>query len=103
MAAPQRVRGLVAVALGVLVVCEPGLARACSVCSGGANDQTQVGFLAGTLLLSILPLALIGGIALWIRGRARRMAADQTVGLILLPDRRAPRRPAPGSPQPTAR
>jgi len=101
--APARpVRGLAAAALGALVVCSPGLARACAVCGGGANDQTQVGFLAGTLLLSILPLALIGGIALWIRGRARRIAAEQAASLIQLPDRRAPHRAADGSPQPAA-
>lgn len=76
--APIRpVRGLAAAGLGALVVCSPGLAWACSVCGGGANDQTQVGFLAGTLLLSLLPLALIGGIVLWLRGRARRITAQQ--------------------------
>lgn len=101
--APTRpVRVLAAAALGALVVCSPGLARACSVCGGGANDQTQVGFLAGSLLLSILPLALIGGIALWIRGRARRITAQQAAGRIQLPDHQTPRRAAAGSPQPVA-
>jgi hypothetical protein len=37
----------------------------------GREDDTQRAFLAGTLLLSTLPLALIGGIAWWIRRRAR--------------------------------
>jgi hypothetical protein len=92
----------VAATLGALVVCSPGLARACAVCGGGANDQTQAGFLAGTLLLSILPLALIGGIALWIRRRARLMAEEATGG-IRLPDRPAPRPASHGSPQPAAR
>ena len=96
------VRVLAAATLGALVVCSPRLAWACSVCSGGANDQTQVGFLAGSLLLSILPLALIGGIALWIRGRARRITAQQVAGRIQLPDQQTPRRTAAGSPQPVA-
>ncbi len=101
--APTRpMRGLAAAAFGALVVCSPGLARACSVCVGGTNDQTQTGFVAGSLLLSILPLALIGGIALWIRGRARRIAAQQAAGRIQLPDQQTPRRAATGSPQPVA-
>lgn len=101
--APTRpVRVLAAATFGALVVCSPGLAWACAVCGGGANDQTQVGFLAGSLLLSILPLALIGGIALWIRGRARRITAQQTAGRIQLPEHQTPRRAAAGSAQPVA-
>ena len=101
--APARpVRVLAAAALGALVVCSPGLARACAVCGGGANDQTQVGFLAGSLLLSILPLALIGGLALWIRGRARRITAQLAAGRIQLPDHQTPHRVTAGSPQPVA-
>jgi cbb3-type cytochrome oxidase subunit 3 len=41
----------------------------------GREDDTQRAFLAGTLLLSTLPLALIGGIAWWIRRRGREEAA----------------------------
>jgi len=53
----------------------PRAAEACAVCMSGREDDTQRAFLAGTLLLSTLPLALIGGIAWWIRRRVREEAA----------------------------
>jgi hypothetical protein len=97
------VRGCVAGALATLLVAAPRLASGCSVCGGGANDQTQGGFLVGSLLLSILPLALIGGIALWIRRRVRQMADDEAAGVIRLPQPLPPRSPNPGSAHPAAR
>jgi uncharacterized iron-regulated membrane protein len=43
----------------------------------GRDDDTQRAFLLGTLLLSSLPLALIGGLILWLRRRARELAARE--------------------------
>jgi hypothetical protein len=61
-----------AVALAPLA---PRAADACAVCMSGRDDDTQRAFLLGTILLSTLPLALIGGLALWLRRRARAAAA----------------------------
>lgn len=54
----------------------PGLAVACAVCSGG-QDQSRTAFIATTVLLSVLPLGFIGCMALWIRSRARALAARE--------------------------
>ena len=59
-------------ALAVLLA--PELAQACSVCFSG-QDQSRTAFVVTTAFLSILPLALIAGMALWIRSRARALEA----------------------------
>jgi hypothetical protein len=55
----------------------PRAAGACAVCMSGREDDNQRAFLAGTILLSTLPVALIGGIAWWVRRRAREIAAQE--------------------------
>ena len=69
------------VALAVLLV--PELAQACSVCFSG-QDQSRTAFIVTTAFLSVLPLAFIAGMALWIRSRARALEArrgDRALGL----------------------
>jgi hypothetical protein len=55
----------------------PELAGACSVCLS-ASDETREAYYATTVLLAVLPFALIGGIAFWLRryalSAARRSA-----------------------------
>lgn len=46
-------------------------ALACAVCGFG-EDQSRGAYLATTLVLSLLPLALIGGALLYLRRRYRR-------------------------------
>lgn len=58
------------------VLLAPALAQACSVCFSG-QDQSRTAFIATTAFLSILPLAFIGGVALWIRSLARALEARQ--------------------------
>jgi hypothetical protein len=60
------------VALAVLLA--PELAQACSVCFSG-QDQSRTAFIVTTAFLSILPLAFIAGMALWIRSHARALEA----------------------------
>lgn len=57
-------------ALGFVLA--PELAQACSVCSGG-QDQSRTAFIVTTAFLSVLPLAMIGGFAFWLRSRARQL------------------------------
>lgn len=79
-------------------VLAPEAALACAVCSPGQNDAAQAGFLIGTVLLSVLPLVLIGSVVLVLVRRARRMARDEALGLAPasppLPIGSSPARPA---------
>jgi hypothetical protein len=68
------VRALAVALLVAAAAALPRAAEACAVCMSGREDDTSRAFLLGTLLLSTLPLALIGGLALWIRRRAREVA-----------------------------
>jgi hypothetical protein len=70
----SRARALYAALAAALVCALPRAAEACAVCLSGREDDNQRAFLAGTILLSTLPLALIGGIAWWVRRRAREIA-----------------------------
>lgn len=64
-----------AIALGILLA--PETAGACTVCFSG-RDETRAAFLATTLLLSVLPLAMIGALVFWLRRRA--LALDRQAG-----------------------
>lgn len=65
-----------AVAAGLLAALSPALARACAVC-GAAVDRNQNAFLGSTILLSLLPLALIGGGLWWLARHARERLAGE--------------------------
>lgn len=62
----------------------PRAAEACAVCMGGREDENRAAFIGTTVFLSVLPLALIAGIALWLRKRIREVeaarGADPRVG-----------------------
>jgi hypothetical protein len=89
-----------ALALVLVAALAPEVAQACSVCTGGDDESVSAAFLAGTILLSVLPLAWIGGVAFWLVRRARRLRAEEAAGVIRLPAPRSqptarPRRDAP--------
>jgi hypothetical protein len=68
--------------LSVLVllalVAVPEWADACAVCGAGVDDdQSRVAYLITSGLLSALPLALFGGILLWLRRQHRRQSGVQ--------------------------
>ncbi len=67
-----RGRRLWAPVFALAVVAWPRWADACSVCMSGREDENQLAFLLTTAFLSIAPLAMIGGIALYIRSLIRR-------------------------------
>jgi ABC-type spermidine/putrescine transport system permease subunit II len=56
----------------------PSLAAACAVCFTGRSDETRVAFLATTVLLTALPLAMIGSLVWWLRRRAQQLAPRAT-------------------------
>ena len=51
------------------VLLSPELASACAVCFD-PNEESKFSFLVMTIVMSLLPLALIGGTLLWLRSRA---------------------------------
>jgi hypothetical protein len=89
--------------LGFAVLGVPDVSHACSVCFS-ATDENRVAFLVTTILLTALPLVMIGSTIFWLWRRALRLneaAARQPVPARRLAQRRAPR-PAtrPTAPEP---
>ena len=61
--------------LGIVALLLPEAATACAVCTGGQTEETRYAFLWTTGFLSALPLGLIGGLAWYLRRRAREIGA----------------------------
>ena len=57
----------------------PSVASACAVCMGGQEEESATAFILMTIFMSGLPLALIGGIAWFVRRayRQREARAEQ--------------------------
>jgi len=51
----------------------PKMAAACAVCFTGRADETRIAFLVTTVLLSALPILLIGSLVCWLRRRAHHI------------------------------
>ena len=63
--------------LAFLLALAPELARACAVCGAAADeDQSRLAYLATTIAMSALPLALFGGFLLWLRHRAKKSRGE---------------------------
>ena len=54
----------------------PAVAHACAVCGGG-NPANRFAFFASTIALSLLPLGMFTGGALWMRTRLHDKLADE--------------------------
>ena len=63
---------LIAGALMVLVMIMPEEAYACPVCFD-SRDENRMAFFTTALLLTFLPLGMVGGVGLWMRKRFREM------------------------------
>ena len=70
-------RGCVAAFALLLLVVLPDVAQACPVCFD-ARDENRQAFLATTAFLSLLPLGMVAGAGLWLRGRARARDAEES-------------------------
>lgn len=82
-------RALPVAILIALTLVAPGAAHACAVC-GAAADRNKSLFLGTTILLSLLPLALIGAAVWWVaRHAGGHLAAE-------LADRELPAEAPPG-------
>ena len=60
-------------AISTVVLLAPRLAVACAVCFTGRADETRIAFLVTTVLLSALPILLIGSLVWWLRRRAHQI------------------------------
>jgi len=58
-----------------LVWLTPVVAAACSVCFSGA-EESRAAFIGTTVFLSVLPLAMIGGLVWWIWRRLRALESS---------------------------
>lgn len=56
-----------------MLVALPRVAEACAVCASGQEEQSTVAFRYTTVLLSLLPLAMIGGGVFWLGRRMRQL------------------------------
>jgi hypothetical protein len=74
-------RSILASVLSSLLLLAPELAHACAVCGAGADeDQSRTAYLLTTLVLSALPLGMLGGVLLWLRRQHRRRARAAEIG-----------------------
>jgi hypothetical protein len=74
-----------AVPLALALVALPGTALACPSCLAAQDSDVQMAFILATGFMTALPLALIGGLVLWLRRRLRRLDAEEAAGVIRLP------------------
>jgi hypothetical protein len=69
---------LAAAVILTLATLAPELARACAVCTGKDDAAVSWAMLKGTALLSLTPLAVIGGAVWYLRRRARQLDAAES-------------------------
>ena len=68
----------------VALLALPGAAHACAVCGAAVVERNQSAFLGTTILLSLLPLALVGGSLWWVRRHAGERLAGEFLDRDLL-------------------
>ena len=73
-----------AAAVAALAWLTPALALACPVCIG-ANEANRDAFLLSTVFMSLVPLAMIGGLVGFLVLRARRAGESDGAALEITP------------------
>jgi hypothetical protein len=63
---------------GLALLALPRAASACAVCFSGP-DETRGAFLSTTVGMSVLPLALVGGIIWWLRRQVKSAEREEAV------------------------
>lgn len=63
--------------LSCLLASLPGVAWACPMCLASRDSATQIAFLLTTVLLSALPVLMIGGGIVWLARRAHAMDLEE--------------------------
>jgi hypothetical protein len=72
-------RSRLVIVLAALSACAwPALVLACAVCGGGGDSpRTQAAFFNTTILLSLLPLGMLGGGVWWLKREGRGEIEDE--------------------------
>lgn len=68
---------LAALASAGVALLAPALALACPVCGVGTNEANRRAFIGSTIFLSLLPLAMIGGLVAWGVWRVRKQERER--------------------------
>jgi uncharacterized membrane protein YhhN len=95
MAMKDRLQKLAAPAIVFLLLLAPSVSQACSQCLATRTRETKIAFIATTVFLSVMPLLLVGAIALWLRKRVREAEERQPGDELLSEAARVVSRPAP--------
>ena len=66
----------VPVLTSALLALLPDVAHACPVCFD-PREENRVAFLATAVFMSLIPLGMVGGLGMWLRARARALAAHR--------------------------
>jgi hypothetical protein len=69
------IRRLSAIGAFLLMQALPSVSHACAVCFS-ATEQNRAAFIETTVLMSLLPLAMIGGVVYWYRKKSRELAHE---------------------------
>jgi len=73
----RSVRRVAAALLVAAAVAAPRAAQACYVCMSGRSDSSSRAFMLGSVLLSVLPFALFGGIGVFVWRRFRALERER--------------------------
>jgi hypothetical protein len=69
----------------VVALALPDGAVACDSCLAATNSTVQWAFMIASIFLSVTPLAIVGAFVWWLVRRARRLAAEESSGVVHLP------------------
>ena len=61
-----------------LAALRPGAALACPACFSASTDGVLVAYLVSAVVMTLLPLALVGGLVLWVRRRGEPSASQSS-------------------------
>jgi len=68
-------RRRIATLVVLLLTLAPELAHACPGCID-LKTKNRVAFFGTTIVLSLLPLGMVGGMAAWLRRRAKKLTSE---------------------------
>jgi hypothetical protein len=64
-------------ALAFALCATASVAQACPVCFSAKDEAQRQAFFDTTIFLTLLPLAMIGGVIYWVGRRSRQLEAEQ--------------------------
>ncbi len=53
-------------------------AQACAVCAAGEDDRSRDSYIVATIVMSVLPVSLVGGFVFYVRRRLRALGSRET-------------------------